>query len=155
MCAHRGCTLLWSVQPLPLLSLTPFLSTPLIFQQLSIHMLISSTFTFYVMWHYWCSIIVFSFPSFPEVHRVVPLLQTCFTSEFVYNSCFCVYVYIGSILSVWKKTWSCCVLDPGLLHLTQCPPIASIYLQTTCHYSLWLSNTSLCIYTTFSWCIHQ
>jgi hypothetical protein len=25
-----------------------------------------------------------------------------------------------------------------------------IYLQTTCHYSLWLSNTPLCTYTTIS-----
>jgi hypothetical protein len=30
-----------------------------------------------------------------------------------------------------------------LLHLIWCPPIASIYLQTTCHYSLWLSKTPL------------
>jgi hypothetical protein len=25
-----------------------------------------------------------------------------------------------------------------------------IYLQTTCHYSLWLSNTPLCTYTPIS-----
>jgi hypothetical protein len=44
-----------------------------------------------------------------------------------------------------------CLSESGLLHLTWYPSIASIYLQTTCcHYSLWLSKTSLCIYTTFS-----
>jgi hypothetical protein len=50
-----------------------------------------------------------------------------------------------------------CVLSfwAGLLHLTWCSLIASIYLQTTCHYSLWLSNTPLCVYTTISWSIHQ
>jgi hypothetical protein len=35
------------------------------------------------------------FPSFPKFHRVVPLLQTCSTSEFVYDhACFCVNVYL-------------------------------------------------------------
>jgi hypothetical protein len=39
--------------------------------------------------------ILFSFPSFPEFHGVVPLLRTCSTSEFVYDHvCFCVYVYL-------------------------------------------------------------
>jgi hypothetical protein len=33
--------------------------------------------------------------SFPEFHRVVALLQTCSTSEFVHDhACFCVYVYL-------------------------------------------------------------
>jgi hypothetical protein len=33
--------------------------------------------------------------SFPKFHRVVPLLQTCSTSEFVYDHvCFCIYVYL-------------------------------------------------------------
>jgi hypothetical protein len=96
------------------------------------------------MWYYWSSIIFFSFPFFPEFHRVVPLLQICSISEFVYDhACF------------WEKTCSFCVSEPGLLQLTWCPPIPSIYLQTTCHYSLWLSNTPLCIYTTISWSIHQ
>jgi hypothetical protein len=46
-----------------------------------------------VLWYYWCSIILFSFPSFPKIHRVVPLLQTCSTSGFVYDHAdFCVYV---------------------------------------------------------------
>jgi hypothetical protein len=48
------------------------------------------------MWYYWISIILFSFfLSFHEFHRVVPLLQTCSTFEFVYDHvCFCVYVYL-------------------------------------------------------------
>jgi hypothetical protein len=31
--------------------------------------------------------------------------------------------------------------EPDSLHLSWCPPIASIYLQTTFHYSLWLNKT--------------
>jgi hypothetical protein len=67
-----------------------------------------------------------------------------------------VYTFIfGSIFYVWEKTSSLCLSEPGWLHSTWCPPIASIYCQTTCHYSLWLSNTPLCIYTTFCRSIHQ
>jgi hypothetical protein len=67
-----------------------------------------------------------------------------------------VYMFIfGSIFDIWEKTCSFCVSDPGSLHLTWCPPITFIYLQTTCHYSLWLSNTPLRIYTTISWSILQ
>jgi hypothetical protein len=103
---------------------------------------------YYVIQYYWCSIIFFSFPSFHEFHRVVPLLQTCSTSKFVYDrACFCVYVYLWIYLPHREKTWSFCVSDPCLLHLISCPPIVSIYLPTTCHYYFWLSNTPLCTYT--------
>jgi hypothetical protein len=67
-----------------------------------------------------------------------------------------VYMFIfGSIFYVWEKTSGFCVSDPGLVHITQCPLIVCIYLQDTCHYTLWLSNTPLCIYNTISWSIHQ
>jgi hypothetical protein len=82
-------------------------------------------------------------------------LQTCSTSEFVYMLVFVHMFFFGSIFHIWEKTCHFCVSDPGLLHLTWCPPIASIYLQTKCHYSLWMSNTPLCIFATFSWFIHQ
>jgi hypothetical protein len=36
----------------------------------------------YVLWYCWCSIALFSFPSFPEFHSVVSLLQTC-KGEFI------------------------------------------------------------------------
>jgi hypothetical protein len=66
-----------------------------IFQQFSLYILISSTFTCHVMQYYWGCIILFSFPSFPMFHRVLPLLHTSSTSEFVYDhACFCVYVYL-------------------------------------------------------------
>jgi hypothetical protein len=67
----------------------------------------------------------------------------------------CIYLCFGSMLPVWVKTCSLCFSDPILIHLTWCPPIAFIYIQTTCHYSLWLCKTPLCIYTTISWSIHQ
>jgi hypothetical protein len=68
----------------------------------------------------------------------------------------CICLSLGYAFHIWEKACGLCVFDPGLLHLTWCSPIASIYLQSTCHHSLWLSNTTpLCVYTTLSWPIHQ
>jgi hypothetical protein len=56
------------------------------------------------MQYYWCCIIIFSFPSFLEFHRVVPLLQTCSTLEFVYDhACFCEYVYLWIYLPCMRE----------------------------------------------------
>jgi hypothetical protein len=55
-------------------------------------------------WYYWCSIILFSFPSFPEFHRIVPLFQTCSTFEFVYDPAwFCVYVFLLDLSSMYER----------------------------------------------------
>jgi hypothetical protein len=142
---HCGCALLWSVQSLPLLSITPLPTSP-IYQQLSIHIFISSTFISYVMRYYWCSVILFSFPSFPESNRVVPLLWTCSTYEFVYDhACFCVYVRLWIYLPHMREImWTLCFWA-WLNFLAWYPPVASNYLQTTCDCCLWMSNTPLCI----------
>jgi hypothetical protein len=42
---HCGYTLLWPIQPLPLLSLSLYLPPTTLFQQLSVRILISSTLT--------------------------------------------------------------------------------------------------------------
>jgi hypothetical protein len=56
------------------------------------------------MQYYWCSIILFSFLSFPEFHRVVPLLQMCSTIEFVYDhACFCIYVFLWIYLAHMRE----------------------------------------------------
>jgi hypothetical protein len=129
-----GYVLLWSVQPLPLLSLPLYLLPPH-FQKLSIHILIS--FTSYVLQYYWCYIILFSFPSFTKFWSSSTITK-CSTSEFVYIMLvLCICLSFGFIFHVWKKTCSLCVFEPGLLHLTWCPLISSIYLQTTCHYSFY------------------
>jgi hypothetical protein len=96
--------------------LTPSITLPcpftshLHFQQLSIHILISSTFTSYVMWDYRCSVIFF--PSLPELYRVVPLLNHVLYLNLYYHTCYCVHVYLSS---TWQKTSGFCVSDPGLL----------------------------------------
>jgi hypothetical protein len=79
------------------------------------------------MRYYWCSIILFSFPSFPELHRVVvQLLQTCSTTDFVYD-CF-VYMHISWIylphmkknmwpLSFWAWLTSHNMISSNCIHL--------------------------------------
>jgi hypothetical protein len=99
----------------------------------------------HLMLHYWCSIIHFSFPSFPKFHCYKYVLHL----SLYMITCVFVNVFIfRSILHIWEKTCSLSIFEPGLLYITWCPPISSIYLQTTSHF-LWLSNTLLCIYHIF------
>jgi hypothetical protein len=144
-------TLLWSVQYLPLLSLTSLPPITPFFKAFKTHP--------YILNLHICDItdaLSFSFP-FPHslssiehcYKHVLHLSLYMIMLAFVYTFIF------GSIFHIWERTCSFSVSDPGLLHLTWCPPVASIYLQTTCHYSVWLSNTPLCICTTISWSIYQ
>jgi hypothetical protein len=85
-------------------SLTSLSPTPPIFEQLSIHILISSTFTD-LMFYNITDALSFSFPfPFPKFNRVVPLFQTYSTYEFVYDhTCFCVYVYLLYLFSMNER----------------------------------------------------
>jgi hypothetical protein len=96
----------------------PFTSHSTIFQPLSVHILISSTFTSCGMRYYCCSVILFSFLSFPKFHRVVPLLQTCSTTEFVYDhACFCVYIYLRIYLPCMRENMHLLCFWSGLLNM--------------------------------------
>jgi hypothetical protein len=53
-----------------------------------------STFTSHVLQYYWCSIIFFSFSFLPEFHKIVILLQTCSTSEFVCDHAWFLFMFI-------------------------------------------------------------
>jgi hypothetical protein len=65
---HCESTLLWSIQPFPLLSLTPSLPTPSI-QQLSVHILMSSTCTD-VMFYDITDALSLSFPFPPPLSSI-------------------------------------------------------------------------------------
>jgi hypothetical protein len=104
-----------------------------------------------------------SFPSFPKFHRVAPLLKTCSTSMFVYDHAyFLVYVYLWiyllcmrenmCLLCFWSWLTSLNMMSSNYIHLPSNP---MSFTFKPCHYSLWLSNTPFCIYTTISWSIHQ
>jgi hypothetical protein len=119
-------TLFSSVQPLPLLSLTPLLPPPFS-TAFSTHPHILFLHRCYVLRYCWCSVILFSLPSFPEFLRAVPLLLTCSTSEFVYNhACFCAYVYLLDLprrrenmqhLSFWAWLSPLNMMSSSYIHL--------------------------------------
>jgi hypothetical protein len=105
---------------------------------------------------YWCSITFFSFPSFPEFHRAVPLLQTCSTTEFACDHVhFCVYVFLGSIFHIWEKNMHLLYFWSWLTSLNTKSSNCIHLPSNPVSLLLWLSNTSLCSYTIISWSIHQ
>jgi hypothetical protein len=147
MYPHCGCALLWSVQPLVLLSLSLLPLTP-IFQQFLIHILISSTFT-YVMFYDIVDALSFSF-SFPpspssieQFHYYKHVLHmSLYMIMFAFVHMFIIWIYLPRMReSMWLLYfWSWI--------LTWRP---AIYFQTTCHYSLWLSKTPLYIWFIYIW----
>jgi hypothetical protein len=144
MYPHCKYSLLLSVQPLPLLSLTSFLlyhySTAF-----NTYHYIPNLHKCYVFWY--CCL---SFVSIEKFHYYKHVLCRGL-------SMIMFYIYLLG-LSVWEKTFGLCLSEPGLIQLTQCLPIASNYLRTTwCHFSLWLNKTLsythiyifVCIYITY------
>jgi hypothetical protein len=84
----------------------------LIFQQLSTHILISSTFTD-VMFYDIVDALLFSFPFSPS-YRAVLLLQICSTYEFVYDHVYyCVYVYLLNLCSTFDRKHAAIVFKNG------------------------------------------
>jgi hypothetical protein len=99
----------------PLLLYLPFPS----FKQLSIYILISSTFTDVMFYNIVDALsLSFPFPPPPSFHRV-PLLQTCSTYEFLYDHVyFCVCAYLLDLSFTNEGKCGLCLSEPGLLHLT-------------------------------------
>jgi hypothetical protein len=97
-------TLLWVSSMPSIAHPIPFLPHPQFSTAVNIYPHIFYLHRYYVLWHCWCSIILFYFPSFSEFHRAVSLLQTCSTYTFVYDhSCFCVYVYLLDLSSTYER----------------------------------------------------
>jgi hypothetical protein len=67
----------------PLLSFTPLPPTPYFSTAFNAYHYILYLHRCYILLYCWCAIIHFFFPTFPEFHRVVTLLQTCSIYEFV------------------------------------------------------------------------
>jgi hypothetical protein len=88
----------------------PLYLPPSVFQQFSVHILISSTFTPYVMRYYWCSIILFAFPSFSEFHRVFHCYKhVLHLSLYMFMLVFLYMFIFRSIFHIWEKTlWLLC-----------------------------------------------
>jgi hypothetical protein len=94
-------------------------------------------------------IILFSFPSFPMFHYCMFYIWVCIWSCLFLCTC----VSFGSIFHIWEKTCGLCVSEPGLLYLTWCPLIASIYLQAMCGFLM--AEKNFIVYIYMFWSTHQ
>jgi hypothetical protein len=103
----------------------PFFSS---FQYMSLYHVPSQMLC--IMIYCWHFIISFTFPSFPEFHSVVPLLQTCSLYTFVYGtwSCLVFYMFILCLylphmrentwpLSFWTWLISLNIMSSNCIHL--------------------------------------
>jgi hypothetical protein len=98
VCFILVCSFLSNILPYPFTSQPPHFLTVFDTQPHVLYL--------HILWYeyYWCSVILFSFLSFPKFHRVAPLLQIFSTIEFVYDhACFWVYVYLWIYLSHMRE----------------------------------------------------
>jgi hypothetical protein len=115
------------------------------FQYLSLYPLPSHVFCFTILLMLYHSLFFSYFLKVPYTSSIIKnmfYIQVCIWSCLVLGVC----LSFASIFHPPEKTWLICLFEPGLLHYTWCPPVASTYLQTTCHYFLWLSKTPFYIY---------
>jgi hypothetical protein len=150
-CMPTECALLCSVQSLRILSLTLLTTNPHFSTVFNTHPYI---FYLHILWY--AILLMLYYSLFPSLLPRVPKSSSSVTNKF-YN---------------WVCIWSCLFWFTRLpldlssmcdrkhasfvyLILAWYPPIASIYLQTSCHYSLWLCSTPLWICITISWSIHS
>jgi hypothetical protein len=129
MYIHCGCALFWFVQSLWILSITclPHTTTTLPPPRFSTSLYPLPS---YLMVCNITDALSLYFP-FHDYHTVVPLLQTCSTSEFVYDHACFVYVYLWiylphtrenmHLLCFWSRLTSLSVMFSTCIHLSSNP----------------------------------
>jgi hypothetical protein len=136
----------YSPLPINLPHLPPFFNN---FQYTSLKPLPTQMLYFMILLMFYHSLFLSFFPHVPGSSFTIANMFYLWVS--IWSCLFlCICLSFGSVFHLWEKTSGLCLSEFGLLHLIWCPPIASIYLQTTCHYSLWLSKDSaVYIYNNF------
>jgi hypothetical protein len=82
----------------------PLYFPPSVSQNLSVHILISYTFTFYGMWYYCCFIILLSFTFFLKFHRLVNTVINIFYNWACMWSCLFLYICLSlDISSMYER----------------------------------------------------
>jgi hypothetical protein len=145
VCSASSTTLPYSFSPTPHFS-TAFNIYPY-----------TSTFTdvMYYIHNNIADTLSFPFPP-PSSIKYFHYYRYVLTYTLLYDLFLHICLSFWSTFYIWEKTGGLYLSELDLLHLTWCPPIASIYLQTTwCHSSLLLSITPLYVSITFSWPTHQ
>jgi hypothetical protein len=128
MYAHCENTFLWSVQPLPLLSLTLLSHTLHFSTAFDTHPYILYLYRRYVLWYYWSSIILFSFPSSPssinQFHCYKHVLHmSLYMIVFVFVYMFVFWIYLPHMrenmwpLSLWTWLTSLNMMSSSCIHL--------------------------------------
>jgi hypothetical protein len=105
----------------------------------------------HILWYAISLMLYHSLPfPLPQFHGAVQLLHTCSTSEFVYDHAwFCAYVCLLDLSSVDERKCSAFVFLI-LANFTYIMSSNCIHLPSNpMSFSLWLSNTPLCIYHNF------
>jgi hypothetical protein len=148
------CVYFTSVHSAPSITVPyPFTFHPHFSMAFSTHPYIFYLHRWHVLWYYWCSIILFSFPFFPEFHRVVPYYKCVLQMSLYMIMLVFVYIFTFWIClphmreSMWPLSFWACLTTLNMM-FSNC-----IHLPRHC--SLWLSKTPWCIYTTISWFIHH
>jgi hypothetical protein len=147
MSAHCGCALLCSIQPLPLLTLTPLRHT--------LHFSTAFNTHPYILYlHILCYVILLMlyrslFHSLcPWVTYSSSTVTNMSTSEFVHDhACFCVYVYVWICLPCMRENMQPLCFWAWLTSLTMISSNCTHLPSNLMSLFLWLSNTPLCIYT--------
>jgi hypothetical protein len=86
------------------------------------------------------------FSLFPQLPESSSTVSNTFYIWICIWSCLFLWIFLSlDLFSMYVRKHADRCFWSVLLHLTWCPPAASIYLQTTCN-SLWLNNTILYIY---------
>jgi hypothetical protein len=93
----------------------------------------------------WCSIVLFSFPSSPSFHSVVPLLPTHPTCRCVYMIMLVfVYKFIFWIyLCIWEKTCGFCLSELGFSLNVMSSNSIHLPSNNVVSSSLWMNKTPL------------
>jgi hypothetical protein len=139
---------LFHYSPLPLLP--PYFSTAF------------NTYIFYLHSLHFMILLKISHSLFLSLFTWVPQSSSTITNVLhlslrkimlVFLSMFILWIYITCMT---ENMWPLCFWA-WLTSLNMMSSNSSTYLQTTCHYSLWLIwlSNKLCVCTTFSWSIHK
>jgi hypothetical protein len=140
-----------------LITLSPFIILPYPcprIQQLSVCFIAPSSYTDAMYFDIIHSLpFSFPFPPPPSPFKQ-PLLLTCSLYMYIYNRvCICVYIYLLNLSSIYERKSNAFVFLTLAISLNTVH--SSLLANITISFFFWLSNTQLCISTTFSYSIDQ
>jgi hypothetical protein len=125
-----------AVSTLYFVQFNPFHYSPLPLPFCSPTLFNSFKYIYYILYQHRCYLFLycwfsFSFPFPPpqsSIEQFHYYKQVLHVNLYMIMLVLCICLSFGSIFHIWEKTCVLCLSEPGLLHLTWSPLIASIYL---------------------------